>query len=112
MTEPIRKLRDTAVVTLEGVLDHYNGAQVRRQLLAALEQARDVVVDFSRVTWADSSAAANLVEALRLARGNGGDLALVAVRPAVMKLLELVRLDRIFPIHETLDGALGAGSPK
>ena len=70
----------------------------------------DVLVDLSQVPYMDSSGVASLVEAYQLSRTGGTRMALVAVTPQVLRVLELARLDRVFPIFETLAAASAAGS--
>ncbi|MCP5368589.1 MAG: STAS domain-containing protein [Hyphomicrobiales bacterium] len=94
-----RRIDDTLVLCLEGPLDLTHGAALRRLLLDAVARARRVLVDLSGVTLADSSLAANLVEALGTARKAGVDFALTAVRPAVLRLLQLARLDQVFDLR-------------
>jgi len=93
------RIDDTLVVSLEGTTDLWHGAALRRVLLDAVARARAVLVDLSGVTIADSSLAANLVEALDTARKAGVDFALTSVRPAVMRVFELARLDQVFEVH-------------
>ena len=53
---------------------------------------------------------ASLVEAFQLARKKGGSFALVCVSTAVMRVLSLARLDRVFTIHPTVEAAVAAQS--
>ena len=52
----------------------------------------------SGVSYIDSSGIAALVEGFQNARTQGRGFALVAVSDAVRSVLELARLDRVFPI--------------
>ena len=43
-----------------------------------------------------------------MARKKGGSFALVSVSTAVMRVLSLARLDRVFSIHPTVEAAVAA----
>ncbi len=86
------------VIHLAGEVDLSWSAEVRRAILDALRQHAAVGVELSAVDYIDSSGIAALVEGFQKARTNGGRFALVAVSDAVRAVLELARLDRVFPI--------------
>ena len=109
MKSRITHEQGTIVVAFEGAMDLWQGRSVRQVLLDCVDGARTLVVDLSAVTMADSSAIASLVEAFQTARKRQVQFVLVAVTPAVMRVLELVRLDRVFTVHESL-GAAVAGT--
>lgn len=90
----------TIALTLEGNIGIAESALLRRILVESLRLGRGLIVDCSRVVRMDTAILATLVEALALARRSGVELALAAVPPAVMSLLELSRLDAVFPIHD------------
>ena len=50
-----------------------------------------------------------LVGGLKRARGNDGDLVLVATGRSVVKVLELTGLTRVFEIYASRSAAVGAG---
>ena len=77
--------------------------QVRQAVLAALAQSQRVGVVLSDVSYIDSSGIAALVEGFQNARSKGNGFALVAVSDAVRAVLELARLDRVFPIVADID---------
>ena len=62
-------------------------------------------VDLSEVSYIDSSGIAALVEGLQNAKSKGRKFALVAVSKAVMAVLQLARLDRVFAIYPDVDAA-------
>lgn len=74
---------------------------------------RSLVLDLARVDFVDSSGLGALVALLKR-MGAEGSLALASVRPPVARLLALTRLDRVFRIHDTVQGAseaLAGGRP-
>ena len=66
-----------------------------------------LVLDFSRVDFIDSSGLGAVVASLKRL-GPGGALAVSGTRGAVAKVFSLTRMDRVFPLHETVDKAVAA----
>lgn len=97
-----------AVLSLAGEVDMDVSPDVRRSLLAALADHGAVVVHLAEVTYMDSSGVASLVEAYQTARKRGLRFALAQVSQPVLRVLQLARLDQVFPIHGSLDDALKA----
>jgi anti-sigma B factor antagonist len=60
--------------------------------------AERVVLDLGELDFVDSTGLGALIGALKRMRESGGELALTAVRPRVVKLLELTGLDKVFTI--------------
>jgi anti-sigma B factor antagonist len=110
MSLDVREVDGVAVVALQGDVDLQSSPAVRQQLLACFDSHTRVVVDLSGVTYIDSSGVASLVEAFQLARKKNGTFALVNVSTAVMRVLSLARLDRVFTIHPTVEAAISAQS--
>ena len=66
-----------------------------------------LIIDLTEVSYLDSSGVGILVDALRRTRKTGGRLALVAVAPRVLGVLQITKLDQIFEMHSNLQEALG-----
>lgn len=93
------------VVRLGGEVDLSWSQQVRRAVLDALGASQAVAVDLARVSYIDSSGIAALVEGFQSARGKGQRFILVEVSDAVLAVLRLARLDKVFTIHRSLEEA-------
>ncbi len=102
---------ESVAVAFEGEIDLQTSPQVRALLLDCVERNGVVVVDLAGVTYIDSSGIASLVEAYQLAKQRSSVLALAAVGPAALRVLQLARLDRVFPIHERVEDALRGSDP-
>jgi len=103
-----RVVDGNAVVALSGDVDLQSSPAVRQQLLACFDTHNRVIVDLAGVTYIDSSGVASLVEAFQLARKKNGFFALVNVSAAVMRVLSLARLDKVFAIHPSVEAAVAA----
>jgi anti-sigma B factor antagonist len=63
------------------------------------------VIDLASVSFVDSSGLASLVRLYKHVRIGEGDVRLAQVPAAVMTVLELTRLSRVFDIYPTADEA-------
>jgi anti-sigma B factor antagonist len=101
---------DTVVAHVEGDVDLSNSAELRRALEEAVgPDALGVAVDMSRVGYVDSTGMtvlATVAKGLALRRQR---LAVVAPQGSgVRRLLELVGIDRVVGLHDSLDDAIAS----
>ena len=90
------------VIQLKGEVDLSCSPQARKQILKALSNQRHLLIDLSAVEYIDSSGVASLVEGYQMARNKQTEFALLGVSKAVMQVLQLARLDKIFVIYNSL----------
>lgn len=98
-----------AVVMLTGDIDLFFTPDARRVILKCLADQHGVLVDLSGVTYIDSSGIACLVEGYQTARQRQLRFGLVGVSENAMNVLRLTRLDRVFPIHDSIADGLQHG---
>jgi len=91
------------VLALTGEVDLHNSPQVRKQLLAILKKGSSVLVNFSELSYIDSSGIATLVEAFNYAKNNALTLTIIAATGAPLQVLELTNLNKVFPMVDLLD---------
>ncbi len=100
--EKLRQLRVFGEVDLSWSQD------LRDAILRQLADGHAVLVDLGGVSYIDSSGIAALVEGFQTARRRNQHFALLQPSAAVIAVLELARLDRVFPMHADLDQAVAA----
>lgn len=104
---PVEVVDGVPVVTAPEEVDIANAAGLRAALLKAAERDHAlVVVDMSRTRFCDSAGLNALVAAARQARADGGEVRLVVVGEAVVRLVALTGVDRVVPIYASLEDAL------
>jgi anti-sigma B factor antagonist len=98
---------DVTVVRLAAPSDvtARNATLFRERLDAALDGAQHAVLDLDRLDFLDSAGLAALVAAHRAISSRGGDLRLARPGTHVKTVFELVRLHRLFEIHDSVEGA-------
>ena len=94
------------IILPRGEIDFHSSPRLREQILTVLDADRNLLVDMSEVSFIDSSAIASLVEGLQHARKKGRELALAGIQEIPMKVLQLTRLDHVFPIHESIQSCM------
>jgi anti-sigma B factor antagonist len=94
--------RDGApVIRVTGEVDLYSSPKLREALLKTIPKAQnEVSLDLTGVTYMDSSGVATLVEGLKASGQKNARFVLLSPSPAVMKVLQLSRLDSVFDIKE------------
>jgi len=97
------------VIAFEGDVDLDSSPAARAVLLDCVKRGGDLLIDLSQVPYMDSSGVASLVETFQASKSKGQQMSLVAVNPPVLRVLALARLDRVFPIFETVEAAQAAG---
>ncbi|GAB3206286.1 anti-sigma B factor antagonist [Marinactinospora thermotolerans DSM 45154] len=101
------------MVAIRGEIDLYTAPRLHDELIGALDGgASRLIADLSGVDFCDSTGINVLLSAMKRAREKGGDLVLVAPRPAVTKILQITGLDAVFTVHtsaDTLPVAAGSG---
>lgn len=90
------------VVALTGEVDLSTSPAARKLILGCLDEGRAVLVDLTGVSYIDSSGVASLVEAYQRAKDKALPFALVGVSAAALMVLQLARLDKVFPIYPDL----------
>ncbi|MBV8530562.1 MAG: STAS domain-containing protein [Candidatus Eremiobacteraeota bacterium] len=72
---------------------------IEAAVVAAVQNgAGRVVLDLDALDTLDTEGVRGLIEILRQARSIGGELALRATRPDVLRTLSVTALDKIFPL--------------
>ena len=99
----------TAVVGASGEIDITNAEGLRDVLLSALNAgAAALVVDMTSTTFLDSAGVTALVRATRRATSTDVTLRLAAAGPAVLRVLNLVGIDRLVEVYASLSDALAS----
>ena len=110
MEHYIRTEHGYHIVVLTGEIDMETSPQVRQILLNAIDQSSKLLIDMASVTYIDSSGIATLVETFQQTKKKGGQLAFICLNPAVVRVLTLARLEKVFTIHTDMESAINAQS--
>lgn len=90
-------------------LDAAQSIRFKENLRGLAETGADhILLDMGEVTFMDSSGLGAVVNVMKLV-GSRQRMELAALTPAVAKVFQLTRMDRVFTIHATVADALNAG---
>jgi len=97
------------VLSITGDIDMHESPRLKQSFEPFIaKKAGRVLVDFSGVSYIDSSGLAVFIEAMQRIQAYGGKFAFYGLRENVRAIFELARLDQIFRIYPDKDTALGA----
>ncbi len=97
---------DCCVIRLRGDFLLDQSSSTRKLLFDCISEGRPLIADMSMVDYIDSSGVASLVEAYHCSLRQGTGFCLAAASAGVLSVLELVRLNRVFPMYSTVDEGL------
>jgi anti-sigma B factor antagonist len=93
---------DVLVIELrEDNLDASNVREFRDVVQSLMQERTRVVLDMSGVKFVDSSGLGALISCLRQLNSRRGDFRLCEMSRTVRALFELMRMHRVFNIHDT-----------
>ena len=109
--ELLNQTRANGVLVIEYQEENLDASNVR-DFRGAIEKLMvnqtKVVLNMSRLKFVDSSGLGALIACLRDANSRKGDFRLSAMSRSVLALFELMRMHRVFSIHDTVDGAVSS----
>ena len=97
-----REEGDYVIIELDGEVDLSCSPEARKQILESLDSQKHLLVDLSKVSYIDSSGVATLVEGYQTSKKKSLKFGLVSVSDAALNVLQLARLDKVFPIHASV----------
>lgn len=107
---PASQESQVAIVRMPDEIDIANAGRLVAELASACGTGASIVVaDMTRTTFCDASGARMLVMAQRRATESNVELRVAAASARVRRVLILLGIDAIMPIHPTLDAACRPG---
>jgi RNA polymerase sigma-70 factor (sigma-E family) len=106
---PVRRVDGYAAAALPDEIDLVNALEIRDGLCAVIDSvATGLIVDMSATSFCDSTGLAVLRRAYRRAQARGVWPRLVVPHPHVRKIVRLVALDGLIPVHTSVAEAVAA----
>jgi anti-sigma B factor antagonist len=92
------------------LLDPEPIARVGRDLSNLIDQgAAKIVIDFSNVLYLSSGALGMLIQTKKLIDAKRGTLSLCAIKPLVLEIFQITRLEKVFSVFPTAEEAASFG---
>ncbi|MFF3617019.1 STAS domain-containing protein [Streptomyces sp. NPDC002580] len=94
------------VLEIIGELDYASATQLLDQLaVLTLQPGQRLVLDLGGMDFCDSSGISAMIAARNLAHAAQADIALAAAPAHTQRVLRIVGLDRVLPVHPDIDAA-------
>ncbi|MBB0230283.1 anti-sigma factor antagonist [Streptomyces calidiresistens] len=111
LTTGVRRIRNGTILTVRGELDFHSAERFHRALREqALAPGEVFVLDLGGLEFCDSSGITGFITARNRAVEAGARIALVNVPAHTARVLDIMGLGPILPIHPGLDSALRDGT--
>ena len=96
------------VIVISGEIDMHSSPELRARLLELIDKKPPVLlIDFTSVSYIDSSGIATFVEALKHMKSYGGKLHLCGLPAGIREIFGFSKLDKVFEIFGNIDDAIG-----
>lgn len=92
---------DTLIALLDGEIDHHTAKGVREKIDNEIENSspKTLVLDFSDVTFMDSSGIGLIMGRYKLMKASGGVITIKNPSPNTLRVLKLAGMDRLAKIE-------------
>jgi stage II sporulation protein AA (anti-sigma F factor antagonist) len=99
---------DKLIVHLKGELDHHSAQEVRNKIDDRLDRERinKLIMDFSGVTFMDSSGIGVVIGRYKKLSYNKGKICVINVRGSVNKVFELSGMYKIIKLYDSFEQAV------
>jgi len=96
------------IVSVTGELDQHKASGLREQTDIRImhQNIKNLIFDFSKLDFMDSSGIGVIIGRYKLMRATGGTVRIVTDKKSVKKLLELSGIRKIIGIYENLSDAM------
>ena len=102
------EIKSTLIVYLAGELDHHNAEEIRVKIDDKIDtnQINKVILDFSEVTFMDSSGIGVIVGRLKKVTSRDGKMCITNINSRVYRVFELSGLFKIIKSYNSVREAL------
>jgi len=105
MKMDIKQKSKTLYIQLEGEIDHHSAQGLRERIDQSFEptDCKQIVFDFSRVTFMDSSGIGMIIGRYKNAKKRGGTVSIVGMNSEVGRLFQIAGLAKIVDSYATYE---------
>lgn len=98
----------TLVVTIIGDIDHHSATDIKEKTDKRIlqENIKNIIFDFSKVTFMDSSGIGMIIGRYKLVEKKNGKAVICAMTPEVKKIFDITGLAKIIEHYNSVDEAI------
>jgi anti-sigma B factor antagonist len=94
------------ILELRGNLEVGQHVQLKKDILASIDQRKKVILNFAHVDFIDSAGLSALLGVQRQVHEGKGHIVLAALNEEIRSIFQITRLEQVFNIHEDVESAL------
>lgn len=102
------KMKKCVVARISGELDHHSSDEVRSKLDDEIEKEKiyNLILDFSNVTFMDSSGIGVVIGRYKKVAANNGSISIINANTTVKRVFELSGMFKIINLYDNLEQAI------
>jgi len=99
---------NTLIASVIGELDHHSSEHIRQKVDSEMIKSttRNIVFDFSEVTFMDSSGIGVVMGRYRNIKNLNGKLAVANINQQIKRIFDMSGLHKIIPVYDSIDTAI------
>jgi anti-sigma B factor antagonist len=109
MNIEISEYKGKKIISLSGDVDMHSSPVLREKIMVLVKKKVPALfIDFTKVSYIDSSGIATFVEGLKSMKSYGGRLQFFGVPPRIMEIFNFSKLDKVFEIYGNIEDAFNS----
>ena len=108
MTLTFSNRKNSLIMSISGEIDHRYAVRIRNEADRRIVTYPDrhFIIDLTGVSFMDSSGIGVIIGRYKLIKSFGTTVSIVSSNPTLKKILEMSGIEKIIPIHHSLDEAV------
>ncbi|MCM3006666.1 STAS domain-containing protein [Priestia koreensis] len=107
LTIDIKEHANEYDVTLAGEIDAYTAPELKKRFMSITENKNpDITVDFTNVSYMDSTGLGVFIALLKAVKANDGSLQFVGVSDRLKRLFDITGLTEILNLNSQIEGGV------
>ena len=108
MTLTFSNKKNSLIMSISGEIDHRYAVRIRNEADRRIVTYPDkhFIIDLTQVSFMDSSGIGLIIGRYKLIKSFGTTVSIVSSNPTLKKILEMSGIEKIIPIHSTLEEAI------
>lgn len=108
MNLEFRENQDKLIISIVGELDHHSCDEIRNKIDDRIKREgfKKVILDFSRVSFMDSSGIGVIIGRYKKLNLSGGSLCIASINKSISKVFELSGMFKIIDVYNSVTEAV------
>ncbi len=103
------QIEQTTILVIDGEVNFNSSPELKKVFDELLKKgAQKFIIDFTKISYIDSSGLATMLEVLQRLKPSKGSLSLINISVKIKNVFHVTKLDSFFPMYNSLDEALAS----